>query len=79
MGLIGLEVDGRTGRDPDLVADDLEEAGGVVGDRIGVAVARIGIDGRKRGNGRAGRRILIHGAAGQRDVRRGLVDQVVDR
>ena len=33
------------GRNPDLVTDDLEEAGGIIGDRIGVTVACIGVDG----------------------------------
>ena len=51
MALIGLEVDGCPGRDTHLVTDDLEEAGGIIGDRIGVAVAGIRIDRAQRGNG----------------------------
>ena len=44
MALIGLEVDGGARRNPDLIADDLEEPGRVIGDCIGVAVAGIRID-----------------------------------
>ena len=66
-------------RDAHLVADDLEEARGVVGDGISVAVAGIGIDRAQRGNRRAGRSVLVNRAAGKRDIGRVLVDQVVDR
>ena len=44
MALIGLEVDGGARRNPHLVTNDLEEAGGIIGDGIGVAVAGVRID-----------------------------------
>ena len=60
MALIGLEVDGCAGRDPDLVTDDLEEARGIIGDRIGVAVAGIGVDRAQRGNRCSGSSVLVN-------------------
>ena len=77
--LVGLKVDVGAGRDTDLVADDLEEAGGIAGDGIGVAVAGIRVDRRERGDRRTRRRVLVNRAARQRDVGRGLIDEVVDR
>ena len=79
MALIGLEVDGCAGRDTDLVTDNLEEARGIIGDRIGVAVAGIGIDRAQSGNSCSGSGVLVDRSAGQRDIGRVLIDQVVDR
>ena len=79
VGLIGLEVDGCARRNTHLIADNLEEPGWVVGDRISVAVAGVRIDRAQCGNGCSGSSVLVNRTAGQRDVRRGLIDQIVDR
>ena len=80
MGLVGLVVDIRACRDPDLVADDLEEAGRVVRNGVGMRVTRIRIDRAQDGRNGSLRRAFVDGTAtGQRDVGRGLIGQVVDR
>ena len=61
------------GLHPHLVADHLELAGRIVGQRIGERVARIRVDRAQRRHHRAGRRILLHRAAGDREVGRRLV------
>ena len=57
----------------DLIAHHLELAGGIGGQRIGEARARIRVRGTQRRHHRAGRRILLHRAAGHREVGRGFV------
>ena len=44
MARVRLEIDIGAGRQADLVADDLEEPGRIIGDGIGMAVARIRVD-----------------------------------
>ena len=78
----GLVVEGGAGLHPHLVADDLELAGRIGAQRIGEGGAGIGVGGAERGDDGAGRGVLLHGAAGDRDVGRGLVlvgDGDVDR
>ena len=70
MGLIGLEVDGGACRDANLVTDNLEEARGIIGDGVGVAVARIRIDRAQSGNGCSSGSVLVNRAAGERDIGR---------
>ena len=79
--LVGLEVDRGAGRNTNLVADDLEEAGWVIGDRISVAVASVGIDGRSSvATVVPAAAFSSTAAAGQHVMSVGIfVDQVVDR
>ena len=79
MRLIGFEVDTGTRRDPDLIADDLKEAGRIVRDGIGVRIAGVRVNCRQRGDRRARRGVLVDRATGQSNVCRVFVDQVVDR
>src|SRR6185437_6178916 len=70
----GLVVEGGAGLEAQLVADDLELAGGIGGEAVGEALARIRIGGAQRGDDGARGGVLGDGAAGDRDVGRGLVD-----
>ena len=79
MALCGLEINIGSGRDPHFVANDLEESGRIVGQRIGESVACVLIDRGEHSGNRTLGRVLVDVAAGERDVGRSFVGEIVDR
>ena len=71
-------IDGGSRLDLDLIARNLEEAGGVRSQGVAERIGRIRIDGAQRRYGCPGRRVLVDRPTSERDVGRRLVIEIVD-